>query len=58
MPLWSYRNDSDLRYPIQIARNHIPVGVVNPSPNRLAGALQAQPNVGVGSRPRQSLLVS
>ena len=40
-------NDSDLRYPIQIARNHIPVGVVNPSPNRLAGALQAQPNVGV-----------
>jgi hypothetical protein len=41
-------NDSDLRFPVQFAREHVPVGVVNPSPNRLAGALQGQPSVGAG----------
>jgi len=41
-------NDSDLRFPVQSARKRLPVGVVNPSPARLAGALQGQPNVGAG----------
>jgi hypothetical protein len=41
-------NDSDLRYPVTFARGHVPVGVVNPSPNRLAGALRGQSAVGVG----------
>jgi hypothetical protein len=41
-------NDSDLRFPIQFARNHVPAGVVNPSPNRLAGALRGQAGIGAG----------
>jgi hypothetical protein len=41
-------NDSDLRFPVAFARDHVPVGVVNPSPNRLAGALRGQANSGVG----------
>jgi hypothetical protein len=41
-------NDSDLRFPAKFARDHVPVGVVNPSPNRLAGALRGQANAGVG----------
>lgn len=41
-------NDSDLRLPIQYARTLVPVGVVNPSPNRLAGSLRARPDVGAG----------
>jgi hypothetical protein len=27
-------NDSDLRFPVEQARLHVPVGVVNPSPGR------------------------
>jgi hypothetical protein len=41
-------NDSDLRFPVHFARTRVPVGVVNPSPNRLAGALRGQAGVGVG----------
>lgn len=41
-------NDSDLRLPVQIARLHVPVGIVNPSPNQLAGDLRGQPEDGVG----------
>ncbi|MGH9136506.1 MAG: NYN domain-containing protein [Acidimicrobiales bacterium] len=41
-------NDSDLRYPVQVARQHVPVGLVNPSPNRLAGDLRGNAAEGVG----------
>lgn len=41
-------NDSDLRFPIEQARERVPVGVVNPSPNHLAGALRSEPGVGAG----------
>jgi len=41
-------NDSDLRFPVQRARISVPVGVVNPSVNRLAGALQGSPRAGAG----------
>jgi uncharacterized LabA/DUF88 family protein len=41
-------NDSDLRFPIEQTRERVPVGVVNPSPNQLAGALRSEPGVGAG----------
>lgn len=41
-------NDSDLRFPIQFARDRVPVGVVNPTRNHLAGALRGHPLDGVG----------
>ena len=41
-------NDSDLRFPIRLARQRVPVGVVNPSTNRLAGDLAGKPDDGVG----------
>lgn len=41
-------NDSDLGLPLTIAREHVPVGVVNPSPGRMAGALQGVARQGVG----------
>lgn len=41
-------NDSDLRFPIQQARDRVPVGTVNPSPGRLAGALMGGAGDGVG----------
>ena len=41
-------NDSDLRFPIWLARQRVPVGVVNPSTNRLAGDLAGKPDDGVG----------
>jgi hypothetical protein len=41
-------NDSDLGLPLKTARDHVPVGVVNPSPGYLAGALQGRPADGVG----------
>lgn len=41
-------NDSDLRYPVQQARQRVPVGVVNPSPNALAGDLRGTAAEGVG----------
>jgi NYN domain len=42
-------NDSDLQFPISYARRRVPVGLINPSPNYLAGALRGQPTEGVGS---------
>jgi hypothetical protein len=41
-------NDSDLRYPVEVARQRVPVGIVNPSPNRLAGDLRGNAVDGVG----------
>lgn len=41
-------NDSDLRFPIEQARQRVPVGTVNPTPSYTAGALQGTPNDGVG----------
>ena len=39
-------NDSDLRFPVEQARARVPVGVVNPSHNYLAGALRGGPTAG------------
>ena len=41
-------NDSDLRFPIRLARQRVPVGVVNPSTSRLAGDLAGSRGDGVG----------
>lgn len=41
-------NDSDLRFPIERAREHVPLGLVNPTPGQTAGALRASATVGVG----------
>lgn len=41
-------NDSDLRYPVQQARLRVPVGLVNPSTNQLAGDLRGKATDGVG----------
>lgn len=41
-------NDSDLRFPIRLARQRVPVGVVNPSTTATAGDLQGQPDEGAG----------
>jgi hypothetical protein len=41
-------NDSDLRFPIEPARELVPIGLVNPTPGQTAGALRASAAVGVG----------
>lgn len=41
-------NDSDLAFPIRQARNHVPVGVINPTTSYLAGKLAGSPTDGVG----------
>lgn len=41
-------NDSDLALPVQVARNKVPVGVVNPGRQQTAGDLGCEPNYGVG----------
>jgi hypothetical protein len=41
-------NDSDLRFPVEQARQHVPVGIVNPSRNYLAGDLRGTPTIGAG----------
>lgn len=41
-------NDSDLRLPVEQARLRVPVGVVNPSRNYLAGDLRGSPDTGAG----------
>jgi hypothetical protein len=48
-------NDSDLAFPVSYARTRVPVGLVNPSPNYLAGALRGQPSDGVGNHWWQQL---
>lgn len=42
-------NDSDLAFPIRVAREHVPVGVINPSVKPLAGALKGTATDGVGA---------
>jgi hypothetical protein len=42
-------NDSDLQFPVSYARRRVPVGLINPSANYLAGALRGQPSDGVGN---------
>lgn len=41
-------NDSDLALPVRIARDRVPVGVINPSPRQVAGALRGTSNYGAG----------
>jgi hypothetical protein len=41
-------NDSDLRLPVLEARARVPVGLVNPTKNYPAGALNGSPSDGVG----------
>lgn len=41
-------NDSDLSFPLQEARKKVPVGLINPSRNYLAGDLRAAATDGVG----------
>jgi len=41
-------NDSDLRFPVEQARQHVPVGIINPSRSYLAGDLRGNPTDGVG----------
>jgi hypothetical protein len=41
-------NDSDLRFPVEQARLHVPVGVINPSRSYLAGDLRGDPAAGAG----------
>jgi len=42
-------NDSDLAYPVLFARQHVPVGLVNPTKGKMAGKLQGDPSAGVGN---------
>lgn len=42
-------NDSDLKFPIQTARDRVPVGTVNPSRNHTAGKLRGLPTDGFGN---------
>lgn len=42
-------NDSDLKFPIQVARNRVPVGTINPSASHTAGKLRGLPDDGVGN---------
>ena len=41
-------NDSDLRFPVEQARQHVPIGVINPSRNYLAGDLRGTSSTGAG----------
>jgi uncharacterized LabA/DUF88 family protein len=41
-------NDSDLKLPIQTARQRVPVGIVNPGAGHMAGDLHGRPQDGVG----------
>ncbi len=41
-------NDSDLRLPLQRARQRVPVGTVNPGPGTIPGDLRGQPVEGAG----------
>lgn len=42
-------NDSDLAYPIDVARQHVPVGLVNPTRSVRAGKLAGDPAEGAGN---------
>lgn len=41
-------NDSDLKMPVDVVRQHVPLGLVNPTKGYPAGALNAAPSTGVG----------
>ncbi|GAA1240469.1 hypothetical protein GCM10009676_26760 [Prauserella halophila] len=41
-------NDSDLAYPLGVARTKVPVGLVNPTKNYRAGKLAGEPDEGAG----------
>lgn len=41
-------NDSDLRFPVTLARSRVPVGLINPHDGRCAGDLQGKPDDGAG----------
>lgn len=41
-------NDSDLRLPVQVARQEVPVGLINPHPRYLAGDLRGTAESGAG----------
>ena len=41
-------NDSDLRMPVDVARQHVPVGLINPTKGYPAGSLSSDPAVGAG----------
>lgn len=41
-------NDSDLAFPIDLARRRVPVGTVNPTRGYIAGKLNGAPDQGVG----------
>jgi hypothetical protein len=41
-------NDSDLAFPVAEVRKRMPLGMVNPSKNRMAGVLQKQGSAGPG----------
>jgi hypothetical protein len=42
-------NDSDLAYPVSVARTRVPVGTVNPTTNYRAGRLAGVPDSGAGN---------
>lgn len=42
-------NDSDLQFPVQAARDRVPVGTINPSRSHTAGKLRGSPADGVGN---------
>jgi hypothetical protein len=44
-------NDCDLQYPVAFARTRVPVGLINPSNNYLAGALRGLPATGPSNSP-------
>jgi hypothetical protein len=41
-------NDSDLKFPVEVARQHWPVGLINPTAGYPAGALNGDPSAGAG----------
>lgn len=41
-------NDSDLKFSIRHARQHVPVGTIHPGRGQLAGDLRGNPSDGVG----------
>lgn len=41
-------NDSDLAYPISFVRQHVPVGLINPTRNQTAGKLKGDATEGAG----------
>lgn len=51
-------NDSDLRFPIEQARQLVPIGLVNPTPSQTAGALRASTATGAGRHFWRKLSVS